>query len=502
LSCTSLFLIDSMTTLRETAALCCKQVYIGAAVLPKPLFVPDFDDDKIHGGDMIDTADADRDGGAATRRPKIKCATVSTVDPQDDPSITKDARERPPTRYAQVLASEFNSIVIEHHLKWSPLVHTMPGPIHQSAPPTTHLGRYDFHHVDAMVDWALEHDIHIKGHVLVWHVTSPPFLEDMSPEEVRRAVKQHIFTTMAYFKDRIKMWDVVNESLASDGTLVENVFYRKMGPNYIEQCFRWAHEADPTAFLIYNDNKVEGCGYDGSSCSDSHDVVTKTETTQRPRRKAKAPNQVKADGFYNLLKDLVNKGVPIHGAGMQAHFNAGGVKHQRPPTPSMVKRQIRRIGELGLKVNISEMDVRVSKLSTTEKHRKMFSDADRMVRDVAQTEIYQGVLTAALSEPAFHGIWLWGFTDRHTWVNNFYYDDAPLIFDENYKRKASYNGVEAALKTLCPGRKMPYKFLADDVDEKGNEWGHDWMMPEPEEEIEGGKKDTTKEGQPDWLQSY
>jgi hypothetical protein len=63
---------------------------------------------------------------------------------------------------------------------------------------------------------------------------------------------------MAHFRDRIKIWDVVNESLAPDGTLANNIFLQKLGPGYIEQCFRWAHEADPSAFLIYNDNKVEG----------------------------------------------------------------------------------------------------------------------------------------------------------------------------------------------------------------------------------------------------
>jgi endo-1,4-beta-xylanase len=470
------------TTLRETAAQCCKQVYIGAAILPRPLFIPDFDDD---GGidEDVDGADADSDA-IVHRRPSIKCATILTV------TAEEECRSRSkPTRYARVLSSEFNSVVIEHHLKWSPLViHPYLDPPPPPDVPRTHLGNYDFHHVDSMVDWAIENNMHIKGHVLVWHVTSPvSILEKMTPTQVRIAVKRHIFTTIAYFKDRISMWDVVNEALASDGTLVENVFYRKMGPNYIEECFRWAHEADPNAFLMYNDNKVEGCGsgdYDDTKC------------------KAKSPNQAKADGFYNLLKDLVQKNAPIHGAGMQAHFSAGGVKNQRAPTPSMVKRQIRRIGMLGLKVNISEMDVRVSTL----KNAHAGDVDDRSVREIAQTEIYQDILTAALSEPTFHGIWLWGFTDRHTWVKNFYYDDAPLIFDENYKRKASYNGVQSALLSLCPGRTvMPLKYLELDVDDEGNEWGYMWMMPEPEEaEVPVGEdkgKDTTKEGQPDWMQS-
>jgi hypothetical protein len=165
----------------------------------------------------------------------------------------------------------------------------------------------------------------------------------------------------------------------------------------------------------------------------------------------------------------------------------------------MVKRQIRRIGELGLKVNISEMDVRVSKLPS--------SCADR---SAAQTQIYQDILSAGLSEPSFDGIWLWGFSDRHTWVKNFYYDDAPLIFDENYQKKESYLGVQRALKTICPGGRVGEMiggedaqcYLDQDLDENGNVWGKCWMQPEPEEVDE--KKDSgdsTKEGQPDWLLS-
>ncbi|KAL3777160.1 hypothetical protein ACHAW5_000147 [Stephanodiscus triporus] len=511
------------TTLRETAARCRREVYIGAAVLPRPLFVMDFDDD----GDGV--------------RPRIGCATISTVDPggggrgtptndggastttttTTTTSTTTDIVAAAPTttRYARVLSSEFNSVVIEHHLKWSPLVHSLPGPVSQDSPPETRLGRYDFRHVDDMVDWAVSNDMHVKGHVLVWHVTSPPFLEDMSPEDVRGAVKRHIFATMGYFRDRIRMWDVVNEALADDGTLVENVFYRKMGPGYVEECFRWAHEADPDAYLIYNDNKVEGCGYRGGRLErdgpDDDDDGGGGGTASSPpgeddaaaaagrrRRKARAPNQAKADGYYDLLKSLVERNVPIHGAGMQAHFDASGTGRNRPPTPSMVKRQIRRIGELGLGVNISEMDVRVSRLRRG------------VDRDAAQTTIYRDVLRAALSEPSFSGIWLWGFSDRHTWVKNFYHDDSPLIFDDAYERKSAYRGVEEALRSICPGGGNDDDgggdgawYLEADYDESGNEWGCDWMVPEPtSEEGEGGNgvrtesgRDTTREGQPDWL---
>lgn len=336
------------TTIRKIAASLCKRVDIGTAILPKPLF-SEFDNDN---GDEI---------------PNATVAIASPTSPQ-----TKE------TRYAQIVSSEFNSIVIEHHLKWAPLCHTLPGPINESTP-STRLGRYDFAHCDAMVDWALSKKMKVKGHVLVWHVTTPEYVEDMSSDMIREELRRHIFTTMGHFRGRIKCWDVVNESLAPDGTLAQNIFLRKLGPGYIEQCFRWAHEADPTAFLIYNDNKVEGM--DG-------------------------PNQAKADGFYYLLRDLVSKGVPIHGAGMQAHFNAGGVgDRQRVPTPRQVKNQIHRLGELGLKVNISELDVRVSKL-----------DASPEVKTAAQKQIYHDIIAAALTESAFEGVWLWGFSDRHVGI--------------------------------------------------------------------------------------
>jgi GH35 family endo-1,4-beta-xylanase len=74
-------------------------------------------------------------------------------------------------------------------------------------------------HVDTIVDWTLSKQLSIKGHVLIWHVTSPvELLETTSPFEVSSAIKQHIFTTMRYYIDRIKIWDVVNEELAHDGT--------------------------------------------------------------------------------------------------------------------------------------------------------------------------------------------------------------------------------------------------------------------------------------------
>ena len=406
-------------SLRQVAARACKMIDIGTAVMPEPLLKADVED--YNGSEEL-----------------------------------RDIANSMETRYARTIKHEFNAIVVEHHLKWAPLCTSEPGPL-PGGQPSKRLGRYDFYYADLVVDWAIQHSLKVKGHVLVWHVTSPKFLEEMEPEEVREQLKRHIFTVMGHFRGRIKVWDVVNESLAPDGTLAENVFYRKLGPEYIEESFRWAHQADPEAILLYNDNKVEGIGSE------------------------------KSDAFYELLATLKAKGVPIHGCGMQAHFNAAGTGKNRPPTPRMVKEQIKRIGKLGLNVNISEMDVRVSKLPED-------------LRELAQRQIYHDIIAAALSEPAFDGVWLWGFTDRHTWVSNFYYDDEPLIFDEEYRRKDSYFGVRDALCSLCSGHAVGGQgaLLHSDVDANGNPWGYLWMQEDRgsfDEDAAGGG-----DSRPDWEQ--
>ena len=256
---------------------------------------------------------------------------------------------------------------------------------------------------------------------------------------------------------------IFNNTTLLIGTLAENVFFRKLGPSYIEKCFRWAHEADPNAVLLYNDNKVEGMN---------------------------GPNKSKADGFYRLLAGLVKNNVPIHGCGIQAHFNAAGTGRNRVPTPYMVKNQIHRLGNLGLRINISEMDVRVSQLAPE-------------LRQVAQRQIYHDIVAAALTEPAFDGVWLWGFTDKHTWVTTFYSEDKPLVFNEFYGRKDSYYGLRDALRTVIPGEKIGGSVLLDsNIDGNGNDWGHPWIGSSSDVDEFSGQRlhDGIDDGdqRPDW----
>lgn len=140
-------------SLKEVIDSAIKRIDIGTAVLPEPLFQSDSEESdasKSSSDEGIQKSREDREGRAP-----------------DKYSLT----QKLPSTYARTLRNEFNAIVVEHHLKWAPLCVSEPGPFDDGSP-SVRLGRYDFHHADAIVDWALKHNMKVKGHVLVWHVTS------------------------------------------------------------------------------------------------------------------------------------------------------------------------------------------------------------------------------------------------------------------------------------------------------------------------------------------
>lgn len=428
--------------------------------------------------------------GISSGRAALHVGTCVMPDLLDDPI------------YAATIEREFTHVVVEHHQKWEPL--TSPtaagsawgGPYRCMGKTYTALsGCYDFGPADKIVDWALERGLKVKGHTLCWHVTSPAWLDELDGAQCAEALRRHIFTTCGHFRGRVESWDVVNEALAPDGSLADNVFLRKMGPGYIAQAFRWAKQADPEALLLYNDNKVEGAHYCSSANTDSngrqHATAAARRAPKRTKRSDHSSNHQaqrpygpspdfyrKSDAMYELLKSLLAEGVHIDGVGLQAHFNAAGTGVGRCPSPAAIAANVSRLAALGSKehpflVNISEMDVRISKLP---------AGCSERLRTAAQCQIYHDVLTAAAaSSPSFVGITLWGFTDKHTWVTQFYHADSPLIFDEEYRRKPAYFAMRQALLSLRGQPEGPKPAVAAALALVCSEdtWGESWMQPEP-----------------------
>lgn len=71
---------------------------------------------------------------------------------------------------------------------------------------------------------------------------------------------------MGHFYGRVNSWDVVNEALNADasGTMQDNVFLRKLGPGYIDDCFRVAHQVnlDSVLFRFFSSSFLLLCFFD------------------------------------------------------------------------------------------------------------------------------------------------------------------------------------------------------------------------------------------------
>lgn len=290
--------------------------------------------------------------------------------------------------YTRIIKREFNIVIPE-----SEMIFKNIHPLRD---------RYNFRMMDKIVRFAKRNKIRIRGHPLVWHnglgVGLPDWINKgkFTRERFVEILKSHIETIMRRYKE-ITEWVVINEAVDDKNKLRKSVWLKNIGPDYIEMAFRFANDVSPKAKLYYNDYCI--------------DDLNK-----------------KSDAVYRLMKKLLNKGVPIHGVGLQMHL-----LEELYISPESVEKNIRRFKKLGLEVGITEMDVRIRKPLTQEKIEN-------------QARIYGEMLKVALKTKC-NTFFMWGFTDAHSWIPWYFKDyDAGLIFDKNYKPKPAYEKLKEALE--------------------------------------------------------
>lgn len=328
--------------------------------------------------------------------------------------------------YRDTFVREFDSLTPENELKMQAL--------------QPRRGHYDFQAADALVRFARRNRKTVRGHTLIWGQSLPLWLIDHgvtgklglrlppinlphlpSPlgkllgdtttlltgwrrDELLEVMKDHIRTVMRHFEGDVSEWDVVNEPMADDGSLAPTVWQRFIGPDYIEQALRTARAADPRAKLFINDFAVEGPGR-------------------------------KLDGLVALARDLVARGVPLDGIGLQAHTNIIGYYDE-----ATIARAMRRFTDLGLQVQITEMDVGASLL-----------DVARPERLQRQARAYGAAARACNAVPACTRFTTWGFTDAISWLTG---AESALLFDGKYRTKPAYSAVRTAFAPRLSPRRL------------------------------------------------
>ncbi len=325
-------------------------------------------------------------------------------------AIGTDIFSRNDKEMLDLIAREFSTITTENALKWEP--------VHPSK------NRWNFDIPDKFVEFGQKNNMHIQGHVLVWHSQVPKNLfVDESGKQISKSIllkrlENHISTLVDRYKGKIHSWDVVNESITPEDGYRKSKWLEIIGPEFMERAFHLAHEADPNCHLIYNDYNM----------------------TDKRRR----------DFVVELVKKYQKKGVPIHGIGMQGHYNLDS------PNTKAIEASIEAFAATGMRVHFTELDVdvlpydwgRTSEVSTNIEYAESLNPyTDGLPKDIQDkfTRRYEELFKLFLKHrDKIDRVTFWGTTDDKSWKNNFPMrgrTNYPLLFNREHKPKDAYFAV-------------------------------------------------------------
>ncbi len=286
------------------------------------------------------------------------------------------------------------------------------------------LGRrqYDFERVDRLVDWAIRNGFRVRAFHLAWGALEtelggvPQWLRrtNYSREEYIQILEEYTKDVVGHFRGRVAEWSIANEAVSRSFYQSSNFWAEKVGPEYVELLFRWAHEADPNAVLILNDFNNEA----------PRDGATQTIIRR----------------MYTLVKSLKEKGVPVDGVGMQMHLFLPSTS-SIPPQKDQVIETMRMFAELGVDIYITELDVCIHNCRRSDEECLQF-----------QAQIYRDMAEACLESGVCKSFTTFGITDSESWITCTekkwgcvgLTEAAPLLFDDHLQPKPAYFAVYEA----------------------------------------------------------
>jgi endo-1,4-beta-xylanase len=309
-------------------------------------------------------------------------------------AVRSDALAADPS-YRDAVIANCQMVVPESELKWLELRPTQD--------------EYRFEKADAIIDFARQNAIGVRGHTLAWYGALPPWTESIATRaQAERELTDHIETVVSRYKGAIPSWDVINEPLVdwpeSAASLRPSIWARRLGPDYLTLALETAAAADPDAKLVLNEYDVEFTGPRFAA-----------------RRKA----------LLQLLRSLRDRGVPLHAVGLQGHLFA-----DRAIDRDGLQALLAEIKELKLDVWVTELDVIDYELpgEIGERDALVAGVAGRFLETVCEVVRPKAILT-------------WGLSDRYTWVPIYFkrrdgMPNRPLPLDAELKRKPLFDVIE------------------------------------------------------------
>lgn len=215
----------------------------------------------------------------------------------------------------------------------------------------------------AQAEWLKARGIRRKGHPLVWHEVVPKWLPD-DPDAVRGLALRRVRDLVGRFRGLVDWWDVLNE-LQAAGNFQNPVssWVTRDGVAAVEEALRAAREANPDAFLLYNDYQI-------------------------------------GDGLAAIVEELLRRRAPADALGLQSHM------HQGETPLEEIWDRCERFAQYGLPLHFTELTV------VSGKHGWMLQPwPDEEGGERRQADYAESLYRLLFSHPAVEAVTWWDLQD-------------------------------------------------------------------------------------------
>jgi GH35 family endo-1,4-beta-xylanase len=277
-------------------------------------------------------------------------------------------------------------------------------------------GHRDYSRIEKILEWTNRDGLAVKGHPLVWFCRSgiPKWLEGRSYEQVERAHRDYVLDAVGRFRDRVKIWDIINEAHdwqnGFDYTEEQLVEMTRLAAEA-------TREADPAAVRIVN------------SCCTWSEYVARGQSYSRP-----IPRPGRS--VLRYLRDVIAAGVDFEVIGLQMYYPERDLFE--------IDRQLERFCALGKPVHISELGVSssaepVKHDPVVDVHIKRFWHGHAWTeRD--QADWVEAYYTICYAKPAIQAITWWDFCDPA-------FIPHGGFVDETLRPKESYHRLQELIRS-------------------------------------------------------
>jgi endo-1,4-beta-xylanase len=268
-------------------------------------------------------------------------------------------------------------------------------------------GKPDTERLKNTARWFADRGVTVKGHPLVWHTVTAPWLLDLPLDEIEQVQRERIRRDVSDFAGVIDTWDAINEAVimpvfTNGDNGITNLAYDRGRIAMVRMAFEEARATNPRATLLIND-------WDLSSA------------------------------YECLIEGVLEAGIRIDAIGLQTHMHKGYRGEE------VILNAVDRFARYGLPIHMTEStlvsgDIMPSHITDLNDYR-IPAWPTTPEGEERQADEIERHYRSLVSHPAVQAINYWGITDDGSWLG------APVgLVRSDGTRKPSYDVLHGLIK--------------------------------------------------------